>query len=682
MPAISPRRFVRLIVFCILTLLGMSPHSDAIADDPVRPNVIFVLCDDLGWGDLGVLHQNESKHDKRHQTPNLDRMAAEGMQLRLHYCPAPVCAPSRASLLTGVHQGNAEVRDNQFDKMLEDNHTLATVMRGAGYRTALIGKYGLQGNGDSADNWPGYPTRRGFDEFYGYVRHVDGHVHYPADQWALGNGEKHRSPKQVWHNDDEVSSGLARCYTTDLFTARSKHFIADHVKEHPEQPFFLYLAYDTPHAALQVPATEYPSGRGLDGGVQWLGTPGKMINTAEGKIDSYRHPDYVGKGWADVEERFATMVRRIDDCMGDLLATLRDLNIDKNTLVVISSDNGPHKESYIQGASYDPTSFQSYGSLDGIKRDVWEGGIRVPTLAWWPGNIQPGSIDSRPSQFHDWMPTMAELAGVPAPARTDGVSLKPRLTGQADAPEGIVYVEYVQQGTTPKYDDFRRMHRGRKRGQQQVIHLGGYKGVRLNVKSHDDPFEIYDLVRDPGETENLALAAGTFDDLQRRMHDRVLQIRRPNASAARPYDGVPIPAIATVDTKPGLAGQFFPGQFPYVPQVAGMTPALEVTLDDFGTDQMVVPSAGVVQLSGFIQVDQTGTYTLRVKGRTKAFIRVHDAPMIDADFGYSAGEVRTAKMNLEKGLHPFRMTYSAGPNEDGDWDVSFLPEQDVRFRRP
>src|SRR6056297_706983 len=277
-------------------------QSWATADEAKRPNVLFLFTDDLGWGDLGVLHQNESTHDRTHKTPNLDRMAAAGIQLRAHYCPAPVCAPSRSSLLTGVHQGHASVRDNQFDKMLADNHTLGTVMKAAGYATAMVGKYGLQGDGNNPSEWAGYPTKRGFDEFYGYVRHRDGHVHYPADEWPAGNSESHRTPKEVWHNDEEVSAGLKTCYTIDLFTAKAKDWIVRHQESSPDEPFFLYLGYDTPHAALQVPSVAFPDGGGLDGGVQWVGKPGRMINTATGEIDSYRHPDYVGRGWSDVEE--------------------------------------------------------------------------------------------------------------------------------------------------------------------------------------------------------------------------------------------------------------------------------------------------------------------------------------------------------------------------------------------
>ena len=220
---------------------------------PTKPNVVFIMCDDLGYGDLGVLYQNlrlaaNDRTEPWHITPQLDALAGEGMLLTHHYCPAPVCAPSRASFLLGVTQGHANIRNNQFDQALENNHTIATVMKTAGYATALIGKYGLQGSGGNAAAWPAYPTKRGFDYYYGYVRHGDGHRHYPVED-----------SKEVWENDNEVSAGLELCYTTDLFTARSKQWIIDHKTTNPNQPFFLFLAYDTPHAILQYPPTAYPS---------------------------------------------------------------------------------------------------------------------------------------------------------------------------------------------------------------------------------------------------------------------------------------------------------------------------------------------------------------------------------------------------------------------------------------
>ncbi len=637
-----------------------------------KPNVIFILLDDMGWGDFGVMHQNSLTDHKRHRTPMLDRMAAEGMQMRAHYCPAPVCAPSRSSLLSGVHQGHTEVRDNQFDKALADNHTLATVMKAAGYETWLVGKYGLQGAKNGQDDkftpadWPAYPTKRGFDQFYGYVRHRDGHVHYPADRWELGNSPSHRSPKQVWHNDDEVSAGLSKCYTTDLFAARSKDWILRHVRSGSEQPFFLYLAFDTPHAALQLPSVAFPEGYGVEGGLQWLGKPGRMINTAEGTIDSYRHPDYVGKGWRDPEERFATMVRRIDNAVGDLLQTLRDLSIAEDTLVVISCDNGPHHESYLRNVNYTPQSFQSYGPFDGTKRDVWEGGIRVGTLAWWPSRIPAGSVTDRPSQFHDWMPTFAKAAGITPPARTDGVSLLPTLTGQGGQREGQVYVEYVQGGRTPQYDDFQPRKRNMKRGQMQVVFIDGYKGVRMDIQSHEDPFAIYDLANDPKELNDLAGSGPKFQALQQRMRDRVLRIRRPNASAPRPYDDVPVPSI---DDEAGQGGadsewtvQTYRGEFPFVPDVADLTP------DATGQSNTLVAKSipGAVRFSGSFIAPETGLYEATLTTPVPAFVRIHEAALIDADHGFQPGRAYRTRIRLEKGAHPIRITALA----EGDVEIT------------
>jgi arylsulfatase A-like enzyme len=648
-----PTRLSLLFLCWLLTATTLSAATEPAS----KPNIIFILLDDMGWGDLGVLHQNLSKHPKRHHTPMLDAMAAEGMQLRAHYCPAPVCAPSRSSLLSGVHQGHAEVRDNQFDKALADNHTLATVMKAAGYRTWLVGKYGLQGakNGQDDDftpeDWPAYPTKRGFDAFYGYVRHRDGHLHYPAHEWPLGDSPAHRTPKQVWHNEREVSSGLAGCYTTDLFAARSKDWIIDHVRKNQRDPFFLYLAFDTPHAALQLPSVPFPAGKGLTGGLQWTNEPGRMINTACGAIDSFRHPDYTGRGWTDVEERFATMVRRIDEAVGDLLQTLRDLGIAENTMVVLSSDNGPHHEAYLQNARYTPESFQSYGPFDGTKRDVWEGGIRVGTLAWWPGTIPAGATSDRPSQFHDWMPTFAAAAGNPPPARTDGVSLLPTLTGTAGQREGQVYVEYVQGSRTPAYQDFDPHKRNRKRGQMQVVFLDGYKGVRLDIENHQTPFAIYDLAVDPKEQHDLAGTAPKFAALQQRMHDRVLQIRRPNPSAPRPYDKAPIPAIATSQQE-GWLVETFTGPFPYVPDVAECKVATSTRSDNLTAEAV----GGAVRFSGIFVAEQTGLYKATLTTPTRAFVRIHDAALIDADHGFHAGDDYVTTVRLEAGLHPVRVT--------------------------
>jgi uncharacterized sulfatase len=672
----------------LFLMLGVSTSSFSHADStkieseinrPAKqPNVIFVLVDDLGWGDLGVFFQNESTHDRKHKTPHLDKMAAEGMQLRAHYCPAPVCAPSRASLLLGVHQGNAEIRNNQFDKALPPNHTIGSMMKAAGYRTAMIGKYGLQGKGDSAQSWPAYPTKRGFDEFFGYVRHVDGHLHYPAHNWPLGNSESHQTPKEVWWNENEVSANLQKCYTTDLFTARSKKWIQQHQEQHADKPFFLCLTYDTPHAALQVPSVPYPAGLGINGGIQWTGEDGKMINTAVGEIDSFRHPDYTGKGWSDVEERFATMVRRIDNAMGDLLQTLRDLKIEDNTMVVFTSDNGPHHESYLANSAYNADSFRSFGPFDGTKRDTWEGGIRMPTLAWWPGKIASGKINNQPSQFHDWMPTLAHVASTPAPARTDGVSLYPSLTGGDDQDPSKVYIEYFNGSKTPPYETFLKKRHRKKRGDMQVIFMDGFKGVRTNIQKHDDPFEIYDVVNDPGERNNLAQSSERFTRLGQRMKDEVLRLRKRNDSAKRPYDSEPIPGYpkghlkrlgATV-SEDVCNFSTYEGDFKFVPNTASLSP-----LKTGQGDVKDIPRVnGATQISVWINAAETGNYEISFSNPTKFHVRLHKAELFDGDFDHKNDQYKKT-VKLGKGFHPIQITMLSDDQSNDSYQLSVQPKE-------
>ncbi len=641
------------------TLLSLVlPEAVAQAEQP--PNVILIFTDDMGYGDLGVLHQNQ-RTGKSHATPNLDRMAEEGVQLLRHYCPAPVCAPSRSSLLRGLHQGHTEVRNSNFDKAIPDNHTLGTVMRGAGYRTLHVGKYGLQGMGEtresfsSPDEWPAYPTKRGFDEYLGYVRHVDGHVHYPNNEWPMGNSLAHRTGKEVWHDDKEISSALDKCYTTDLFTAYTKKWIAEHRSSSKDKPFFIYLAYDTPHAALQIPTQAYPEGGGLNGGLQWLGESGKMINTATGEVDSWIHPDYRISEWSDVEQRFATMVRRIDSCVGDLIQLLKDLEIDNDTFVVFTNDNGPLSVSYIAGVPFTPIHFRSYGPFDGEKRDVWEGGIRMPALARWPGRIPAGRLDRNPSQFHDWMTTFADVAGASLPALSDGVSLMPALTGEGEQQLGTVYVEFQNNGKTPDYPDFDDSHRNRSRGEMQVIFLEGYKGVRVDIQGHSDEFEIYDVETDLKEVNNLAGTNPFFVGLQQRMKDRVLQIRRPSLENARPYDNELMPSVEVDPARPGTSWLGFEGDFRWTPKFWKEAPQSRGIA--FNPNGKVGPEKGAVVFDGYIKVPENGEYEFYLNTNTGAVFRIHESTVVDADYGYEKGSERSAKVLLEAGWHPFRLNY-------------------------
>ncbi|MFN3407977.1 MAG: sulfatase-like hydrolase/transferase [Limisphaerales bacterium] len=630
-----------------------------------KPNLIFIIADDMGWGDLGVFYQNSrgfatNRAAPAFATPHLDTFAAEGMQLRRHYTAAPVCAPARASLLLGVHQGHANVRDNQFDKALENNHTLGTVLKQAGYATAVIGKWGIQGSGLPA---PARPQLRGFDYFFGYLAHGAAHLHYPKESGA-----------NVYDDLTLVTPDLDKCYSTDFITARTKKWIMDQQATNAAQPFFVYLAFTAPHARLDVPTQAYPAGGGTNGGLQWLGTPGQMINTATGTINTWIHPDYTNAtydhdnnpgtaeiAWPDYAKRHATMMRRIDDAVADLVQTLKDLNLDTNTLVVLTSDNGPHNEAGSGGSyTYNPTFFDSFGPMDGIKRDSWEGGMREPTLARWPGRIAAGTTNFTASQFHDWLPTFCELAGVPAPARTDGVSLVPTLTGAGTQRPNTIYVEYFYNGSTPNYSEFEASRRGNTRSQEQVIHLDGYKGIRYNVAAATDNFAIYDTLNDAKEAANLAGTSAYFTNLQQRMKDRVLQLRRPGGDVTRPYDAELVPPVAVTNVEAGLDYRAFEASFPWVPDFTPITPVTNGTCS--GVDLAVRTGNDNIGLefTGYLDVPAAGTYTIYLNTDGRAFLRLHDAAVIDADFGYTNGTEVSAAINLQSGRHPLRLGYVRG----------------------
>lgn len=664
----------RLCVLLFLMIVAPVDRSIA-ADTAPRPNIIFILTDDLGYGDIGAFFQNlrRTKNDPAapwHMTPHLDALAGQGMQMRDSYCPAPVCAPSRSSLLTGVTQGHAEVRDNQFDKALADNHTIASVLRGAGYATAAFGKWGLQGGTrgeiDDARHWPAHPLKRGFDDYYGYIRHVDGHFHYP-----------HEDQREVYDGYTNVSDKLKLCYTTDLFAARAKKWIIDQHKARADQPFFVYLAFDTPHAKLQNPPCAFPQGGGLRGGLQWLGEPGRMINTAAGVYDRYEHPDYAGamwdddndpatpqRPWPDVYRRYATSVRRIDDAVGDLMTLLADLDLDENTLVIFTSDNGPSVESYLKGkdadgypTNYAPTFFDSYGPFDGIKRDCWEGGVRMPTIARWPGRVAAGAIDHTPCGAWDWLATFADLAGAPIPARTDGVSLKPTLLGSGQQTPSTVYIEYFNNSKTPGFDTFEPAHRNRKRGQMQLVRRGDFVGVRYDVKSADDDFEIYNVAEDPSEAKNLA-EGGSMGDLQRQFKAMALQSRMPNDSAKRPYDDAPIPAVNIAGAR-GVTLRQYDGDWKWLPKFETMQPgakSLATNIPTHITDAPIEPNGAMY--TGYINIPAEGEYTFAITSDGPSFLRIHDCAVIDADFGHAAGVTVEGRIKLAKGLHPFRLYYA------------------------
>ncbi|MDR2981357.1 MAG: sulfatase-like hydrolase/transferase [Puniceicoccales bacterium] len=681
------------------TLFKLTPvlaFSSLFANEAPKPNIIFILVDDLGYGDLGAFYQNQRAEAglPAFTTPNLDRLVTDGLRLNRHYCPAPVCAPSRASLLSGVHQGHASVRNNQFDSPLSANHTLGTVMKQAGYATANIGKWGLQGSGTNpVSQMESFPLKRGFDFFFGYVAHGFAHYHYPKEVATSANPNGMSSEVQAFfENNENIVNDMDKCYSTDVITARTKKWIVDQNTANPSQPFFIYLAYTAPHARLNVPTQAYPAGGGLTGGMQWLGTPGNLINTASGTTDSYIHPDYANAtynngssvvAWPTAEKRHATMIRRLDDAVADLRQLLVDLNIADNTLIVFTSDNGPHAEGGTGGSfTQNPQFFRSYANMDGIKRDMWEGGARVPAIVTWPAKIQAGSQSSFPSQFHDWMPTFAELAGLPAPERSDGISLVPTLTGSPENQKtGVVYAEYAG-STTPSYSDFDASHRGAS-GQEQMIYVNGYKAIRYGVTSNSVAFRVYDTLADPQEINNLAGTAGV--PTQAELEARVLQVRRAGNGSGRSYDTTQIPAVSVSQVTPGLHYRTYEKSTPWVPNWENETPATSGETTTPSAAVTLAPTTdGGALITGYINVPSDGSYTfyLTADSNNGAFIRLHDAQLIDADYGYVAGtEVNSGSIPLKAGYHPISIHYrhAAGATRSLSlkWQGPGITKQDI-----
>jgi len=426
-----------------LASLGAAPLTGA-APAASRPNILLVTADDLGYNELSCYGQT------LFATPNIDRIARDGARFTDHYAGAPVCAPSRCCLLTGLHTGHGRVRNNFTPDhgragLLREDFTLAEMLQRAGYRTGVVGKWGL-GEEDTA----GTPDRKGFDYFYGFLNQNDAHNHFPP--WL------HRNREKVQLHGE---------YAQDLFTREGLRFISDNAA----RPFFLFMAYTLPHADLVAPEEYVARFRGKfpgDGG-------GKAKNKAKDK----------GKPapgeTASPNEIFAAMVTKLDDDIGRLLALLDKLGIAGNTLVLFNTDNGPHAK------GRDPQYLHAAGPFRGIKGDVYEGGIRVPLVARWPGRIAPGAVVREPVAFCDYLPTLAEAAGVKPPQKIDGVSFLPALTGRG------------QQRHHPYlYWEFNQKKIG-----WQALRTGKWKAVRAGKGA---PLELYDLSVDPGEKNNVAAA--------------------------------------------------------------------------------------------------------------------------------------------------------------------------------
>lgn len=430
---------MRLTAVFALTCLFAIPFPLGAAESPRRPNILFILADDLGYGDVGCYGQ------KQIQTPHIDRLAAEGMRFTQCYAGSTVCAPSRCCLMTGLHTGHARVRGNALVPLQPGDVTVAKFLQSAGYATGLVGKWGL---GEAAST--GVPNRQGFDYAFGYLNQVHAHNYYPDYLW--------RNAEKVPIDGNIVQNGVASKrtqYSHDLFTKEALQFI----ERRHEKPFFLYLAYTIPHANNERGRAE---GNGME-------VPGDA--------------PYTDRPWPQAQKNHAAMITRLDRDIGRIVQRLKDLGLDEKTIIFFSSDNGPHQEG---GA--DPKFFQSSGPFRGFKRDLTEGGIRVPFIVRWPGQIQAGSRNEHVTAFWDFLPTAAELAGTKVPEGLDGISIVPALRGSKASGR-----------TQPKHDFlYWEFH---ERGSQQAVRMQDWKAIRLR---QGEPLELYDLNADPGETKNVA----------------------------------------------------------------------------------------------------------------------------------------------------------------------------------
>ncbi|MFI5861645.1 sulfatase-like hydrolase/transferase [Streptomyces sp. NPDC051546] len=414
------------------------------------PNLVVILADDLGYGDLGAYGQ------KLITTPRIDQLAAEGLRFTDAYSAAAVCAPSRAALLTGLHTGHAAVRANPSSggqgSLGAGDTTFAEVLRARGYRTGIFGKWGF---GPEAGDQPSHPSARGFEEFYGYIDHGHAHEYYPAYLWN-GNAK------------ETVPTGT---FAPDAIAARALGFIDAHAAG--PAPFLLFLTPNLPHAPSEIPDASA----------------------------------YASRSWTQANKSHAAQISLLDAQVGAVVDRLKARGVAERTVVLVASDNGPHEEGGVN-----PDLFDANGPLRGYKRNLYEGGVRVPLVAWSPGRIAPGTTSARPTPLYDLLPTLADLAGgAPAPSDIDGLSAAPVLNGTpALAPlHNHLYWYRDEQGVTSRAN---AQDGGRAKQVAEAIRKDRWKAVRFapardrNVPDAQWQFELYDLTADLAEQRDVAAA--------------------------------------------------------------------------------------------------------------------------------------------------------------------------------
>lgn len=479
-----------LVSLCLLdsfTLLAATQRR-AGRGNSSRPNVIYIYADDLGYGELGCYGQQKIK------TPHLDRMAREGMRFTEHYTGAPVCAPARAMLMTGRHGGHSYIRGNYelggFADALEGGQmplaegmmTVPKMLKNAGYATGLIGKWGL-----GMPNTTGDPLRQGFDYYYGYLDQKQAHNFYPTHLWENNRWDKLNNPVIDVHRrrgaaevvEEDFGYYRGRDYAPELMTRKALAFI----ERHHRQPFFLYLPYTLPHVSLQAPEG--------------------YIKQYVGQFDE--RPYFGQQGYASTKYPLATyaaMITYLDDQVGIILQKIKDLGLDESTIVMFSSDNGA---TFTGGT--DAKFFNSVGGLRGLKMDVYEGGIRVPFIARWPGRIPAGKTSGHISAQYDVLATLAEVTNQRLPVSTDGLSFLPELKGRPAVQKQHQYLffEYPEKGG------------------QVAIRMGDWKGVRIGVRKEPNaPWQLFNLRTDRNETTDVATQhpelIRQFDAIQKEAH--------------------------------------------------------------------------------------------------------------------------------------------------------------------